>query len=180
MRHRIPSLLLALALTVILAAPAHAGDVRIGYTNIEAVLPLMPETRQLERQLQTYQGQLQAQIQAKQEYAQEKLQDYVDRQSSGGLSAEEDAAAVAELTALDAEIQTMVAEAEQKLMSKREELLAPVVERLQTAIDEVAAEGGFTYILNQTSSAGVTTILHGPDEDDITPALLAKLGISID
>lgn len=178
MRHRLPSLLLALSLAVILAAPAHAGDLRIGYTNIELVLPLMPEARQVEQQLQAYQGQLQQQILERQEYARQKLEDYVDRQSRNALSPDEDAAAVGELTALDTEIQILAAEAEQKMMLKREELLAPVVERLQTAIDEVAAEGGYTYILNQSNSAGVSAILYGPDEDDITPTLLVKLGIS--
>ncbi len=178
MRHLTAIPFLVLVVAVSLPTPAHAGDVRIGYTNVELVLSMMPEARQVEQQLQTFQGQLEAQLQTKQEYAQQRLEEYMDRQSRGDLTPDQDSQYVVELTALDAEIQSMVSEAEQKLVIRRGELLEPVVERLQTAIDEVAAEGGFTYILNQTTSAGVSTLLYGPDEDDITAALLAKLGIS--
>ena len=64
-------------------------------------------------------------------------------------------------------------------MQKREELLLPVLEKLQNKIDEVAKSNGFTYILNQTTSTGVSTILFGPEENDITEKLMTALGIQI-
>jgi outer membrane protein len=179
MNHPTRSMTLAFALlaTLAVAGVAPADEIRIGYTNIEAVLTFMPEVRQMEQQIQTYQGQLTETLQAKQTYAQGKLEEYLMRQQLGDMSPDEEAQLTRELTALDAEIQAFAADAEAKLAFRREELLLPILERLQAAIDEVAAEGGFTYILNQSNSAGVSTLLHGPDEDDITAALLAKLGI---
>ncbi len=65
------------------------------------------------------------------------------------------------------------------MLAKRQELLEPVLEKLQAAIDAVAAEQGYTYILNQSTGSGVSVLLHGPEEADITEALMKKLGIEL-
>lgn len=156
-----------------------AQEVKIGYTNIELVLAYMPEARQMEKTLQTYQKKLAEQIQTKEKYAMDKLQDYQTKIEKNQLSPDAKAAAEKELQKLDQEIQQFAQESEYNLMAKREELLQPIVEKLQKAIDETAEAKGFTYILNQTTSAGVSTILYGPDENDITEDLMKKLGIKI-
>lgn len=70
-----------------------------------------------------------------------------------------------------------VEELEQKLVERREKLMAPKLEELQAVIDKVAAEQGFNYILNQSVSSGLSTILSGPENGDITFLIMKELGI---
>ncbi len=156
-----------------------AQEVKIGYTNIELLLAYMPEAKQVEQQLEAYQKKLGEQLKVKQDYGQERLSEYMERKEADDLLPEEDEKFQEELKQLDAEITKFASDGEQKLLAKREELLAPVLEKLQKAIDDVAKENGYTYVLNQTNSSGVSTILYGPDENDLTELIMKKLGINI-
>ena len=51
----------------------------------------------------------------------------------------------------------------------------PIAEKVQTKIKELATEKGYTYILNAMDGAGTSVILNGPDGDNITSDLMAKL-----
>lgn len=152
---------------------------KIGYTNIELVLAYMPETKNLEQQLTTFQKKLAEQLQVKEKYMQTKYQEYLTKKERNEFSQESEKEAENELTNLDSEVRKLATESEQRILSKRQELLGPILEKLQKAIDETAQENGFEYILNQTTSTGVSTILYGPDNNDITKKLMTKLGIPI-
>lgn len=156
-----------------------AQEVKIGYTNIELLLAYMPEAKQMEQLLATYQKKLSEQLQAKQTYVQNQLSAYLEKKEKNLLSPEEDTRLQKELEKLDAELQQFTSEAEAKLLAKREELLAPILEKLQNALDDVAEEKGYTYLLNQTNSSGVSTILYGPDENDVTKDVMRKLNIPV-
>jgi outer membrane protein len=78
---------------------------------------------------------------------------------------------------LDEEIKRFQEESEQNYLKKKAELLQPIVEKLQKAIDELAAAEGYDYILNNSNSTGVAFILHGPKGDDVTERLLKRLGV---
>ena len=170
-----------LATLVLLIAVSTSGmaQIKIGYTNIELVLAYMPEAKQVEQTLGTYQKKFAEQMQVKQQYAQSKLQEYMEKKEANQLSPTDDENRQKELQALDQEIQKYAAESEQKLLQKREEMLLPVLEKLQDKIDKVAKDNSYTYILNQTTSTGVSTILFGPEENDITEKLMTELGIQI-
>lgn len=157
----------------------NAQEVKIGYTNVELLLAYMPEAKQMEQQLDTYQKQIGEQLQAKQTYGQGRLEEYMRKKEANLLSAEDDQKWQEELQKLDAEITQFASDGEAKLLAKREELLVPILEKLQTAIDDVAKEKGYTYLLNQTNSSGVSTILYGPEENDVTEDVMKKLNIKM-
>ena len=155
------------------------SQVKIGYTNIELILAYMPETKSVESQLATFQKKLSEQLKTKDDYAQAKLQEYMEMSEANRLSPTDKEAREKELMKLDGEIKKLAEESEFDLLTKRQELLGPILEKLQTAIDAVAKDNGYTYVLNQTTSAGVSTILYGPEEDDLTEKIMTKLGIKI-
>lgn len=170
--------MLLAAFLVILASLSAQAQVKIGYTNLEVVLANMPEAKTMERELQVFQEKLAAKIKVKDDYVKAKYQEYLDkRERNGFLTPADQELAEKELLRLDEEVQKLAQDAEYDIMAKRQALLEPLLAKLQTAIDAVALAGGYTYILNQTTSAGVSTILYGPDEADITKALFAKLGL---
>jgi outer membrane protein len=155
------------------------AQTKIGYTNIELVLAYMPESKSMEQQLKTFQTKLAQQLTVKDQYAQSKLQEYQKKVENGTLSPEGRAAAEKELMKMDEENKLLAQKSERDLQAKREELIAPVLTKLQKAIDDVANENGYTHILNQTTSAGVSTILFGPDKHDVTQLLMKKLNIAV-
>lgn len=57
-------------------------------------------------------------------------------------------------------------------MGMQQELIAPTLDKLQKAIDEISKTEGYTYVLNQSTSTGVSTILFGPESDNITEKYL--------
>lgn len=152
------------------------AQVKIGYTNIELVLAYMPDAKQMEKDLQTFQKKLTEKLKVKDDYVKQKYQEYLELKERGMTPGDQESREK-ELVKLDEEVQKLAADSEYDLLAKRQELLEPILKKLQTAIDAVAAAEGYSYILNQTTSAGVSTILYGPDEADVTEKLFAKLGI---
>ena len=59
------------------------------------------------------------------------------------------------------------------MQDRETELLKPLIDRAKKAIEDVAREGGYTYILD----AGSTTVLYSQDSDDIMPQVKKKLGL---
>ena len=154
------------------------AQVKIGYTNVEFVLAYMPEFKSMQKELETYQGQLAKRLKVKDDYVKQKYQEYLTLKEQGATEArlkpmEE------ELLKLDQEVQQLAAKSEEELVNKQQALLEPVLKKLQDAIDDIAATKGYEYILNQTTSAGVSTILFGPEEADITKDLFTKLGMKM-
>lgn len=150
---------------------------RIGYTNLELVLSYLPEAQQVEQQLRTYERKILEQLNIKQGYLQTKVEEYTELKQQGKLTAAQEEERRKEIMRLDEEIKKFQEESEQNYLKKKAELLQPIIEKLQKAIDELAATEGYDYILNNSNATGVAFILHGPKEHDVTEKLLKKLGI---
>jgi outer membrane protein len=172
------TLLLTLALCLGLAGGLQAQDLKIGYASVDLVLAYMPETQTMNQQLASFEKKLGEQLQIKQQYLQEKYSEYLEFEKTTSdeavLKTRQD-----DLIKLEEEVQAAQGESRQKLMKKRQELLAPIVEKMQKALDELAGEESYDYILNSVDGQGVSVVLHGPEEHDLTRKLMKKLGIEI-
>ena len=155
------------------------AQTKVGYTNVELLLSIMPETQQIEKQLDVYEKKLTEKLQGDQAAYQQKLEEYITKKQNNQLSPAQEETYVKELTTMETNLQKGVQEAEYKLMVKREELLKPLTEKVQASINAIAEEGKYTYILNQTMGSGITNILYGMEAYDITPELAKKLNIPL-
>ena len=164
--------------TVGLTGTAIAQELKIGHANIDLIISLMPETQTMQTQLQTFQQKLGEQLKVKEEYAQAKYMEYLEKKEGGATEASlkplED-----ELIKLDGEIRQYTSESEDKLMAKRQTLMQPIVEKLQGNIETLAKEGGYTYILNSVDGSGVSVVLHGPEQSNVTEQLAKKMGLAL-
>jgi outer membrane protein len=80
---------------------------------------------------------------------------------------------------LQARIQEFQRGAEQQLQKKYQELVNPVIQKIQKNIDLVAKENGFTYVFNLDAGAGTTPILlFAPEDGNITDLVLRKAGVT--
>jgi outer membrane protein len=142
---------------------------KIGYTNTDYILSKLPEAKQIESELKTHREQLGAQLQSKQQELERKYQSFVDGQATMTDVVKNDVQS--ELQELQASIQKFAAEAEKSMQNKQIQLLAPVYEKIDGGIKEVAKEKGFSHVFSQ----GV--LLYATSENDISDLVLAKLGV---
>jgi len=81
-----------------------------------------------------------------------------------------------ETNALKEEEQQIMAfeqESQQKILAKSEELLGPIRDKVQKAIDDVAKEHNFAYVFDNSSGF----ILYADESVNITPKVKTKLGV---
>jgi outer membrane protein len=150
------------------------APLKIGYTSVQYVLSQMPESKQIESSLKTYNEQLAAQMKSKYAEYETKLKAY--QGGAAGMTDVVKADKEKELTGLQQSIQEFQRSAEQSLQQKQQSLLRPALDKLQKTIDDVATENGYTYVLN--SDGDTPTLLHGPKEGDISEVVLKKMGIT--
>ncbi len=168
--------LILLALVCIVAAQGMAQGFKIAYASPNYILANMPESKQVEAQLETYGKQLENQLQSKIQEFEQKYQAY--EAGKGTMTELVRADKEKELQTLQQSIQEFQQSAQSDLQKKETELLAPLVDKVNNAIKQVAAEKGLTYIFSADAGMGASFILHAPEEDDVSDDVLSKLGIN--
>ncbi len=78
-----------------------------------------------------------------------------------------------EVQDLEARIKSFNQGAQEELSKRQDELYTPILNRVEQAIDDVAKEKGYRYVLEE--SAGV--ILYSEESDNIMPLVRKKLGL---
>ena len=153
------------------------SQTKVGYTNVELIMAYMPQVKEVDQKLGTYRKQLSKKIRIKQEYYQVKLSEYSQKaQANGFASQNQQKEEEASLIKIQEEIQKLSTESELQLAQRQQELLNPIMTLIQDKINEVAKEGNYTYILNQTTGMN---LLYGLETMNVTDELAAKLGITI-
>lgn len=150
-----------------------AAQQKIGYINSQELIMAMPERDSamgiLEEKRQDFLKQsesLQVEFNKKYEaYATE-----VESLSTLVRQTKED-----ELSDLKDRIDTFTAAADQELQRLNGEIFKPIVDRAQKAIKEVAAEDGFTYVLDTYN--GIVLVFPEEGSENLMPKVLKKLGI---
>jgi outer membrane protein len=151
------------------------APLKIGYTDVQYVLAQMPESKQIESELKTYNTQLEAQLKSK--YADYQAKGEAYQKAAGTMTDVVKADKEKELQGLQQSIQEFQQSAQQSLQQKQQVLLKPALDKLQKNIDLVANENGFTYVFN-SDSGGSPLLLHAPKEGDISDLVLKKMGIT--
>ncbi len=149
---------------------------KIGYVDIQYVLTALPEFKEIESQLKSFEAQLLKQSQAKQTEFQTKLSEYEKGADSMIEVVKQDKER--ELNALDASLKEFQKNAQESLQSKTAELLNPLYTRIGTAIDEVAVENGYSHILN-AGVAQLDIVIYGNIDYDVSKLVLSKLGVTL-
>lgn len=169
---------LLLALSIVLFTPALSSAQKIAFADVNAILSVMPENKKINEDLQIYATGLQKRL------------DDMKAQLDGivkefnGVLAKGDTAQALELQKKglegDKQVREASAQAEQQLAQKRGELLQPALQRIRGAMEKVAKAKGFEYVLNSVDGSGTSVVLWGPDNTDITRAVVDELGIKLE
>ncbi|HEY9489258.1 MAG TPA: OmpH family outer membrane protein [Chryseosolibacter sp.] len=161
--------------TIATQAQTATASSKIGYADVDYIFSQMPEAKQIETELNSTQNQLKNQIDTRVQEFQKKLADY-----QANLNTMLDAVrqnTERELTMLQENLQKLQQDAQATIDGKRSQLMEPVYKKVGKAIEDVAKENGYTFILNQ-QIGGLDVILYGAEENDVSDLVLKKLGVT--
>jgi len=160
-------------LAVLMISAVSMQAQKFGYVNSAQLLSELPAVKAADSELETYQKQLMSSGESMVKQLETKIQAYAKEAQEGMLSQVQMAKKEEELGAEQRRIQEYEVEVQNKILKKREDLYAPILEKVKVAIENVGKEQGYTMIFD--SSAG--TILHAQDSENLMSTVKAKLGI---
>ncbi len=149
-----------------------AQTLKIAHVNTSEIMNDMPDRPKAEKDLETYYNELQEQLRVMYAEYSSKLQDYQNNAETMSNLVKQ--SKEKELVDLESRISAFQANAENEFDAKRAELLQPLLEKIQNAINAVGKEKGYTYIIDLATG---TAVYVGTDAIDITKDVKAKLGI---
>ena len=146
-----------------------ANAQKIGYISADEIIQLMPEAATVQTQLDQYQQSLSQNAQDKQNALNEAIQKFIKDSTTMSAS-------LKEVKRSDLQKQSQELAGEQQRMQndfeqKRQELSIPIQKKLQAAIEAVAKENGYTYVMPTQA------LIVMPPGNDIGPLVIKKLGL---
>jgi outer membrane protein len=164
---------LAVVSAVVVVSSFTANAQKIAHISLDSLISVMPETKVATQAVQDYAKQLETQVTAMQTELQSKYEDYQTKQKD--MPELVRASKEKELNDLNQRIQDFQQQAQTDYQKKSAELSKPVYEKAKKAIDQVAKENGFKYVLD--TSTGM--VIYNEPADDIFNLVVKKLGITL-
>jgi outer membrane protein len=161
---------IAVLLLFFVAATASTQAQKFGHIDMQALIQVMPERVTAESDFNA--------VQKEMEDVLGEMQDDYQIKMKGLETLGEDAseikrnAKIGELQDIQQRIQNYTQAAQGQLQQKQAELLKPVYDKAQAAIEEVAKEKGLIYVFEANS-----LLFKSNESIDVLPLVKAKLGI---
>lgn len=165
-----------LTLALLAAGTCVASAQKFGIINSQELLMLMPELDSVQIKMQAFNQEMQNQLETIQVEYNQKLERYQAGQATMTASVRQ--ISEKELTDLSARFQEFQVIARQDQERMQGELMQPIVERAQAAIEKVGKAGGYTFVLDESS---MPVVYHDAGTViDLLPAVKTELGIPAD
>jgi outer membrane protein len=146
-------------------------NVKLGHINSNDLMQIMPGRDSAQAVLQAEVTELENTLKSMQAEAEKRYNDYVANQA--GWTELIRQTKQREIQDMAARIEEFQKNAQEQLQTREQELLKPIIDRAKKAIEDVAKEGGYTYIFD----AGTAALLYDEGGDDIMPLVKQKLGL---
>ena len=146
---------------------------KIGYMSIDQMVSIMPEAAKIDTILGKYQNDSLNQTlnTIVQEY---QYKDSILNKTDTSKTPKSVLTQLrTDVNVLAYQIQNWQNLAGQAYQNKQEQLLAPIYNKVGTALRQVAKEKGYAYVMNKD------VFLVAPDGDDLLPLVAAKLGVKL-
>lgn len=165
------STILTLCITLLAATVSYSQ--KFGYCNSSAILLAVPEMKQADSELKSFQTQLQKRGQEMVKALQDKAAELKRKEDQGEISPVALAKENAKLAEDEEAIKKFEQEVYEKLAQKREELFKPVLEKVNQAMADVAKANGFMFVFDTNSNI----VLYADESLDVTALVKTKLNI---
>ena len=155
-----------------MAASAQTA-LKYGHMNLGNLLEGMPETKSANDNLKLFADSLQAVDKKMTDAFQEVYSKLEQEYNAGLLTPVQAQQRQAELQKQQEDIQKFEQQAQQSVAAKREELLRPILTRVEDAVKAVATENNYAMIFDTSSGA----FLFVNEADDVSALVKKKLGM---
>ncbi|MFM7328227.1 MAG: OmpH family outer membrane protein [Bacteroidota bacterium] len=149
---------------------------KIGYADPNLIFSQLPEFKQIENELKTHNTQLENQMKAKVEEYQNKVKAFqsMPANTSDIIKADKER----EIVAIQENMQKFEQDASASLQKKQTDLMQPIYNKIAKAIEDVAKEQGYSFVLTSTTMGGADVLLYSDEKYDISTSVLKKLGVT--
>lgn len=148
---------------------------KYGHLNYGNVLTLMPEVKQADAQLEVFQKELVSKGERMAVEFRGNVAKFMTEQQSGILSPKEQQTKREALEKEQVAIEAYEQEIQRQVNLKREELLKPLTDKLDKAIEAVAKANGFTLVFD---TGAFNAVLFGDESIDLFPMVKKELGVN--
>ncbi len=166
-----------LLLFCVFAVSAQAQETqKIGYADWEYIFSQLPEFKQIDNELKTHGTQLENQLKAKYSDYESKVKAYqgMPATTPDAIKADKER----ELAGLQESIQKFQQDAQTSLQNKQTALMDPVFKKVGKAIEDVAKENGFAFIMAPQVMGGGDILLYSDEKYNISDLVLKKMGVT--
>jgi len=150
---------------------------KIGHADWEYIFGQMPEYKRIQSELKTFETQLQNQLRTKSQELETKYKAYQALTADTPEAIRKDKES--ELTYLQDNLQKFQQDAQTSMQKKQSDLVNPVFAKVGKAIEAVATENGYSYIINPQMIGGGDVLLFTDEKYNISDLVLKKLGIVV-
>ncbi len=148
---------------------------KIGHADWDYIFSQLPEYKKIESELKTFETQLQNQLRTKSQELEAKYKAYQEMPADTPEAIRQDKES--EVAYLQENIQKFRQDAQVSIQKKQTDLTSPIFAKVGKAIEEVALENGFSYIINPQMIGGGDVLLFTDEKYNISNLVLKKLGI---
>ena len=165
---------IVLAAVAILAGFVLQAQPKFAHVNFSELVQLMPEADQARATMAASSKEAQETLQAMQEEINNKYSQYEQKVSTWSPAIRE--SKEKELTDLNRRAQEFYQNIQQELQQQQEQLMAPIYQKAQEALNTLAKEGGYVYVFDRQSAL----YIDDTQSTDLTPVARKALGIAED
>lgn len=165
--------IILLAAICVMPLVALAQAPKFGNVNMAEVFNVMPERLQIQQELEKLQSNYETELTKMGDEYQKKVADFIAVQDSLDKGIAE--ARAQEIDQLQQRIQTFREMAAKDLQTQQQNKMAPVIDKINKAIQAVGEKNGFTYIFDLSNG---NILYFSPSQCvDVLPLVKAELGI---
>ncbi|TLX76926.1 OmpH family outer membrane protein [Labilibacter sediminis] len=162
--------LLLVVAAVMISSGTFAQELKFGHVNIQKLVAELPEKVAADQKLQAEAQKLEQNLKVMNEELDTKYTDYMEKRDT--LPELIRATKEKEIQEISQRLQNFQMLAQQNLQQQEQQLLQPIIEKVQKAIDEVGAENGFIYIFDVSSRV---VVYHSDQSVDVENLVKTKL-----
>ncbi|MDB4161553.1 OmpH family outer membrane protein [Bacteroidia bacterium] len=161
-------------LTMVCAAFAVQAQTKVGHINSSLLIESMPEADSIQKKLAVEQEQWKNIVDDKDREMRTKYAAFMEISEDPSINKTVKEIKMQEVENLQKQFQELQQRANVELQRKQEELLKPLLEKVRTAISEVAKANGYAYVMETSEGSGV---IYSDPKFDLLPLVKAKLSL---
>jgi outer membrane protein len=153
-----------------------SAQLSVGVMNPDEVLNALPETAQVESEIEGFIEQTQSSFQADYQSWINDLTQFSQQVEEGQLSEEEQTRQEERLAERQETLNSRRTRMQQQIQQRQSELFNPLLSRVEQAMGEVSEEMGLDFVINKTSNTGDPIVYFSSQRGvDITERVIEKL-----